>query len=634
MRSPTRRLLTAAAVGLTALFAAYLVGANAYLRSGRLETALDRHPDHLFVRYGSAWTWWPGVVHLRALELHGQSRTVQWWFQLDRAVVAVDLPRLWRRELAASALDGEGVAFRLRRRPEALPGAPPLEQIPPIPGLVNTPAPPPPPELPEDDAASDAWQIRIEDVDLERLREVWIGAWRFTGDARVAGGFDLHPNHLLRVAPATATLRAGSLVLLGSLPVLDGCAGEGSLELPPFNPDRLEGGFLRLASGRLRLHGRLGGLGFLEPSLRQARWIEMGGSPGTVDAELRVVRGSYAPGTRIVARPGRIAARLLDDEALGSGSLRWDVAREKGAAVGRLVAVFDDFQLRHLAAPLPRARGRGLRVEIATRELGIAAAPAPAELAVDLPPTEVGDFSSYNAYLPRGAGIVLRSGTGVVSGSLRAVAPAWVATGDVDLRGRDVIADVEGSRLRGDLRARSRFRALPRERQLLLAQSDVELAKVVRLDATASPAGAGWWARAHLDYVTVRPGALIVLKAKVHSTLSDTRPLFALFSPRPKRILTWLDRLLDLHPIGAVGELTVGEGYAAVDGLAITSGPADVRARFRFGGGGRNGILYAAYGPLSVGMEMRGAQRDWKLIRARQWFESRLGLGWPAAAAR
>lgn len=621
MRISTRRLLLAGAVGLAVLAAGYLVGVNAYLRSGRLERALGRDADHFFVRNASAWTVWPGVVHLRGLELHGQSRTVQWWVRIDGATMALDLPRLLRRELVAASLDASGVAFRLRRRPEAIPGAAPPDQTPPIPGLLNTPAPPEAPEAGVPAPAS--WRIRLAGVTLKRLREFWIGGYRFAGDASAAGGFDLYLDHSFALDHATASFRSGSL-LLASRPLLDGAAGAIQFELPAFDPNHLVGGFLPLASGSLRLHARLDGLGFLDPYLRQVRWIELGGSPGAVDADLRVRRGTYLPGTHVEARPGRVTARLLDDEASGRCKVSWDVVREGGGAKGSLVAAFDEFQLGRPGAARPRARGRGLRVEIVTRDLRVAALPAPAALAVDLPPAEVGDFSSYNANLPRGAGIALRSGTGLVSASLRAAAPAWEATGGVDLRGREVVVDVQGAVLRGNLRARSRFRALPRQRQLFLTESNVELADVVRLGAGAGPPRPGWWARLHLDYVAVRPGALmVVLRARLQSTLSDTRPLFALFAPQRRPVLSWLDRLLDLHPIGAVGELVVGEGYVAVESLAITSGSADVRAFLRFSGGRSDGILYAAYGPLSVGMELRGGQRSWKLVRARHWFENR-----------
>jgi hypothetical protein len=632
------------------LTATYLAVVNGYLRSRRLQQTLSRDPNHFSLQYASAWSVLPGIVHLRQLELHGQSRTVQWWVKIDSATIAIDLPLLVNRELATTSMLASGVAFRLRRRPEvsagsggaasaastartaatvapgsaeppAAPDEGPPSQIPPIPGLVNTLAPP---ETPEQADAGPQWRIRLAGVNLEHLDEVWVGDYRFAGDVNAAGGFDLHIDHSFALDPATAAIRAGTLQV-ASRQALAAIAGTAGFELPEIDPNRLQGGFLRLASGSLRLHGRMEGLHFLQPYLKKVPWIELGGSAGTFDAHLRVRQGTYLPGTHIEARPDSVTARLLDDEATGRCTLSWDVAATDGgaAAVGKLVAAFDEFRLGHAAGGPARAHGRGLRVEIATRDLRVAALPAPTALTIDLPPTEVGNFSSYNVNLPHGAGIAMRSGTGVVSASLRAAAPTWEATGSIDLRGNDVVVDAQGARLRGNLKAHSRFRALPRQRQLFLTESAVEVADVVRLNPPAgTPPLPGWWARLRLDYLTVKPRSLIVMQARLQSTLSDTRPLFALFAPQRRPLLSWLDRLLDLHPIDAVGELAVGDGYFAIDKLTVTSGKANIEARLRFAGGQSNGILYAAYGPLSAGLELRNGQRSFKLIRARRWFDS------------
>ena len=635
MTTPKRRWLlpaVAVAASLALLAAAYLVAANAWLRSGRLQQVLDRHPDHFFIRYGAAWTVLPGVVHLRRIELHGQSRRVQWGAAIDSATIVVDLPRLLRRELVAGSLDASGVAVRVRRRPEATPGAEAPAQTPPIPGLRNTPAPPEAPEPAETPGAPAPWRIRLGGVTLDRLREVWIGDYRFAGDASAAGGFDLRPHRGFALDPATATLRSGTL-LVAARPMLGSIAGAVSFELPAVDPDRLQGSFMQLASGRARLQGQLADLGFLQPYLHGVPWLELAGNAGAFAADLRVRRGAYLAGTHAEARPGDVAARLFGDQAAGRGRVSWDVTPAPASgggsgAVGTLAAVFDEFRLGRAGAAEPLAHGRGLRVEVATRDLRVDGLPVPAALAVDLPPTEVGDFSAYNADLPRGAGIALRAGTGLVSASLRAAAPAWEATGGIELRGRGLVIEIQGARLRGNLHAQSRFRALPRQRQVFLTESSVELAGVEQMDAAAAGAAPppsapapGWWARLRLDYAMVRPGSAVELQARMRSTWSDTRPLFVLFGLRDRPLLSRLDRLLDLHPIGAVGELTMGEGFFAIDSLDMTSGKADVRARLRFAGGHGDGVLYAAYGPLSVGMQLRGGRRSWKLVHAREWFD-------------
>jgi hypothetical protein len=667
MKNSTRKLLLTGAAVLTLCLGGYLAAANVMLRSGWLLRLINRHPEHFALHYDSAWTVLPGVVHLERVQLVGQARTSQWWAGIDSATIAIDLPRLLRRELVASSLTASGVAFRLRRRPEqtAAPGAgapgkpggageaasshggiaataagtgprpdlawhpaEPPPQVPVIPGLVNTTAPPPP-SGPEDERGR--WRIRLAGVTLERVREVWIAGYRFAGQARVQGGFDMENAHRFTLDSATADLRSGALQV-SDRPLLDGMTGAVRFELPPIDPIDLQGGFLPLASGSVRLRGRMQGLGFLEPYVAAVPWIELGGDAGTFEASLDVRHGMYLPGAHVAARPGSVTARLLDDVATGRCQVTWDVAADRGGPVGRLVAAFDQFQLGREGAGEKRAQGRGLRVEIATRDLRVAALPVPTAVAVDLPPTAISDFSSYNRNLPRGAGIQLAGGTGVVSASLRAAAPAWAATGGINLRGRAVEVMLPGAHLRGNLAAQSRFRALLLQRRLLLTESDVALTDVQRLDGGdrdrgAGGGGGGWWARVHLDYLSVARTGQVELQARMRSTLSDTRPLLALFAPRPKPLLGWLDRLLDLHPIDASGELAMARGSIAIDGLTITAGKANIRARLRFAGGRDDGVLYAAYGPLSVGIQLRQGQRSWKLVGARKWFESQGGAG-------
>ena len=59
--------------------------------------------------------------------------------------------------------------------------------------------------------------------------------------------------------------------------------------------------------------------------------------------------------------------------------------------------------------------------------------------------------------------------------------------------------------------------------------------------------------------------------------------------------------------------------------LAVAGGQAKIQGRLRFGGGSKQGILYASYGRWDVGVELDGTQRDWKILRPKKWFESQMG---------
>src|SRR5215210_5439302 len=206
MKRLALRVALALVLAAVALYPLYLLAGNWYLRSGDLERRLNRRPERLLIQTDSAWTSWPGVVHVRNLRIRNQTRTVQWWASMDSGAIHLNLLDLRDRELVITGLSGTGVDFRLRRRVDGRRWTRPLrrELQPPIPGLTNPPARPPeviyrPPPKPR--LRRDPWRIRLAQVDLDSVRQIWIEEFRFAGEARIAGGFDMTIWRRLQVDP-------------------------------------------------------------------------------------------------------------------------------------------------------------------------------------------------------------------------------------------------------------------------------------------------------------------------------------------------------------------------------------------------------------------------------------------------
>jgi hypothetical protein len=87
-------------------------------------------------------------------------------------------------------------------------------------------------------------------------------------------------------------------------------------------------------------------------------------------------------------------------------------------------------------------------------------------------------------------------------------------------------------------------------------------------------------------------------------------------------MLRWVDRLLNIQGVGATADLTVGQDFFDVSHLTVSGGKAQVLGRLRVVDSRRRGVLYARYGAFDVGLELKGAKRDWKILRAKEWFES------------
>lgn len=628
MKRILRRAVLAILLILAALYPLYLAVGNWYLREGGLRKLLNRRPERMSIVWDSAWTSWPGIVHVEGFKMRSQSRVFQWWLAVDRGTVDFDMWSLQDRELMIGGISGRGTSFRLRRRLDAPPrnGLAQPELYPPIPGFENPPDPKPEEIYPRRPRRK-PWHIRISGVQLDDVREVWIEEYRFAGRARVAGGFDARVRERVEVEPTRLVILDGGLALGAGgreRPILAKMRGRVYGKIEPYPPQRFKGKeVFRFVSGRADVDSRVESLEFLDLLFRQTRWVDVRLGPGPMSADIRLRRGRFLAGSELEARPESIAMEFLDYRAEGPGVARWTVAPAGDDLEGRLALAFDRFTLRRDGYKVSHVRGSGLRIDAVSEEPRVGGLFKPRRVAIDMPKAEVPDLTFYNAYLPANVGMALTSGSGTMNGHFRAAAPDWRGSGELRLNAPGVGARFEDRRLRGNLKVHSRLRRVDLgDKRFDLSGSDVELTDVVSLSATPMQGGS-WWARIHLDQAVISPGAPVFLRAKVESTLSDPRPLFSFLAPESRnRLIRWVDRLLDVQGVGAVADIEIGEGYVDVDRLAIAGGEAQVLGRFRLGGEERRGILYASLGELDVGVELEGTKRDWKILRPKKWFES------------
>jgi hypothetical protein len=213
--APPRRFDASRLVRLVLFLAAgfavlYLVAANIFLRTRLLRDLVSRG-DGAELDYASAYSVWPGLVHVRGLSLEVQDYENQLSVAADSAVVNVCLHDLLFRRFHATDVALSGLAFRFRQKVEPKDGMRPhVAAFPPIRGFPDPPVlsgEEPPPLL---DAEYRLWQIALDEVDAE-LSELWILEYRYRGPGSVHGGFRLLPARQFAVYPAAVHLRRGTL---------------------------------------------------------------------------------------------------------------------------------------------------------------------------------------------------------------------------------------------------------------------------------------------------------------------------------------------------------------------------------------------------------------------------------------
>jgi hypothetical protein len=201
------RLVLFAVAGFAVL---YLLAANVLLRTRLLRDFVSRG-EGVELDYASAYSVWPGLVHVRGLALEVRDYANQLSVAADSAVVDICLHDLAFRRFHASDVALSGLAFRYRQTVDPRDGMQPyVAAFPPIRGFPDPPVrvgeePPPVP-----DAEYDLWHIAIDEV-LAELRELWILEYRYVGLGTLRGGFRLQPARHFAVYPATVSLKRGTL---------------------------------------------------------------------------------------------------------------------------------------------------------------------------------------------------------------------------------------------------------------------------------------------------------------------------------------------------------------------------------------------------------------------------------------
>ncbi len=315
-----------------------MVLANAFLSTGWFARAVNGYPETIEVHYARGWTLWPGRVHARDLSIRATDGNVEWVVRIDEVTFEVSLWGLLHRRFFADHVRGTGVSLRVRQRLDAMPTThaqiadlPPIEGLPPyaLRPTVNDPYPD------WDDAYWDLWTIRLRDVVAEHTREVWIDDERFSGDARVTGGFYLKPVRQAQIGPVHAEITEGRLTRGERTTIAATLGGSIDVTVDAFDP--------RVTFGRTILE-RVSARASLSAELEEP-------VAAFVTARLAENGGRIQDGSRVLAFAPRVALPVGEMEARGA------VAATAGSRGNELDVVLESRRARLERSRMPIAEG-------------------------------------------------------------------------------------------------------------------------------------------------------------------------------------------------------------------------------------------------------------------------------------
>ncbi len=607
-----------------ALWALYLVGANLFLGTELGARTINRKPEKFLIEWQRAWSIVPGRVEVRGLRIRSQNGVVQWQASLDRAQVPVALHRLMSRSFRATAVQGSGLTFNLRKRLDAIESESPKraaqlrEDAPEIPGLFNPPSPRPE-ELPRPPASSPGWRIELEDLHVDDVREVWIDSARLTGSGELHADFDLTVRERLELSGSNLRFQNAELELGGD----DAAADVGldlALTIAPLVPGRDSGKrALAFLSGAVTVSGNISGLTALDSLFGGAGWLTTSAS-GRLDATAIVELGELRPGTRLAIDTDEISVGFAGNQVSGRGTVRSAIAGQEPTLETEID--LDRVELQRVGADRPHARDAHFRYTGRSSRLQLSDKPfTDLHSRLELEGARVDDLSVYDDYLLSANSIGLSGGPAFLSGHLEASAVDGRASGELSLDATRLRATVGDVRLAGRLALDVRLgSARLDERRYDLSGSVLRLTdvEVREHDRTRT----GWWARVELATAELHQAARPTLEADVSATLRDSGPVVALIADR-KRFLRLFDGLLTVKDVVAKVRVESRPDQLELAALDITGGKLEVLGDLELAKGSREGLLFLRFGMLSGAVELDGEKRDWKLIRSRAWFERR-----------
>lgn len=258
----------------------YLLAANLFLNTPLGPRTINRHPERFRIAWSSAWSVWPGLVHVRGLKLRGHVNEVTWSVAAERARGWIALPLLLRRTFRVTDLQVEEARSWVRRGPDQ-----------------QTPADRAAEERDgtEDERGYHPWTLSFPRIALDHLREFDFNDVRVTGDGQVEGAFRVIVRREFRLEPSRVRMPAAQLAL-GQEPIAQGIDLDALVSLGPYAPHAHPGlqGFDFL-SGSVQARGTVPALPFLESS----GLVHTGtATPGALVADLRFEGGRLAPGSR------------------------------------------------------------------------------------------------------------------------------------------------------------------------------------------------------------------------------------------------------------------------------------------------------------------------------------------------
>jgi hypothetical protein len=423
---------------LTALFVTIWALANVFIMAGGADRVVATS-DSARVVVGGGWAPLPWSVRARRITFRMHDQNVELELVLSGARVDVDLVSLARKRFHATRVRADDVAFHFRHHVHEVRGNEGrLVAFPHIEGFPDPPLYRPAP--PQSGSHKKQWTVALDGVDVP-VTDLWMLEYRFRGDARATGGFELEPGQRLDVEPSNLELASGR-VTVGDRVAVAALSGIVGCRVESFDVRAKRGlEVFRQISAAVDIHGGGADLGVARIYAPKLAGL---GANGDLRVDAKVRRGVVGAGSvlHFVAKDAAFTAGKIVVHGTVTGDVR--VPRESPSRP-RLSAEARVLEIQAKDAPpvmpVPRVEGPRAWLDLASADL--AASPTVDRIGLELPQAIVPNLGFVNLVLGKK---LFLSGSARASAGLRG-SPRGEVTGDVEIDARDALLDLGSNRL-------------------------------------------------------------------------------------------------------------------------------------------------------------------------------------------
>ena len=303
------------------IYLLYVIPINVGLMGGFISGAASEGEGKSFnLKHDFAWSFIPGEIFLRGVEINGTDPNVFWQIKIDRMHFHARLLELVHKKLHITQLRADGTSFSA------------TELSPEKRAEVRARLAEHKEEREAEEAAlgkkgkKSSLRLRIDDILLAHFRSARMNEVGFTGEGSITGAFELHPGQFLEVIGGAWNIESGD-IHSGTTEILKDLRGRTLVTIHPTELENAKGNeIFRTFDIDQKITSSIFDAEIFRSLIQGYRPMIFGRTEGNLSINLQVTGGFIRAGTSIQGRLDKLTLRLAGAELDGRGQLNWTVA--------------------------------------------------------------------------------------------------------------------------------------------------------------------------------------------------------------------------------------------------------------------------------------------------------------------